>query len=160
PRFVEHSVLFQPISPGPVDPKTQTDANSNEQNSSDETSEHHGNHPSNPTHEVRIETVIPSDESPVSIADAGSPAPLRILVTRQTDRDPIIVVQCLLSSMGYLTPKKFFGRLGEKTVAAIKAFVDRIEIPTDIRQRIAEKLTTGSSLIVADKAINSAVLPE
>jgi len=38
--------------------------------------------------------------------------------------------------------------------------LDRIEIPSDIRQKIGAKLTPGSSLIVADKSINSAVLPE
>jgi hypothetical protein len=38
--------------------------------------------------------------------------------------------------------------------------LDRIQISTDVRQKIAEKLTPGSSLIVADKSIDSAVLPE
>jgi hypothetical protein len=38
--------------------------------------------------------------------------------------------------------------------------LDRIQIPTYVRQKIAEKLTPGSSLIVADKSINSAVLPK
>src|SRR5262245_2634841 len=244
PRFVEHSVLFQRTPPDPVDPKTQTDANSTEQNGSDETLEQRGNQASNPA----PETVIRSDKSPLSVVDAGPSAPLRILVTRQTERDRIIDVQYLLSSMGYLTSQKFSGRLGPETVAAIKTFqkangvretgsfsddlakrvykaagkeeppeghlfvrqqyrpvldvpisfrnpeqplgthrftdlfvagdaksrwmairldgddaggvLDRIEIPTDIRQRIAEKLTPGSSLIVADKSINSAVLPE
>ena len=239
PRFVEHSVLFEPVSPA-------SDANLTEQNSS--TADHEVD-TSNPTdQETRTETVIRSDDTLVGIVDAGSSAPLRILVTRQTERDRIIAVQYLLSSMGYLTPQKFSGRLGAETVAAIKAFqkatgvretgsysddlakqvykvagkeklpeghlfvrqqfrplfdvpvsfrnpeqplgthlfttlfvagetkarwmaitlegddamrvLDRIEVPTDIRQRIAEKLTPGSSLIVADKSIDSAVLPE
>jgi peptidoglycan hydrolase-like protein with peptidoglycan-binding domain len=38
--------------------------------------------------------------------------------------------------------------------------LDRIEIPDDVRQRISERLTPGSSLIVADTAINSAALPK
>jgi len=38
--------------------------------------------------------------------------------------------------------------------------LDRIEIPDDIRQNISERLTPGSSLIVADTAINSATLPK
>ena len=38
--------------------------------------------------------------------------------------------------------------------------LDRIEIPADVRQRISERLTPGSSLIVADTAINSAALPK
>ena len=40
------------------------------------------------------------------------------------------------------------------------AVLDRIEIPEDIRQNISERLTPGSSLIVADTAINSATLPK
>ena len=38
--------------------------------------------------------------------------------------------------------------------------LDRIEIPDDVRQNISERLTPGSSLIVADTAINSATLPK
>ena len=61
-----------------------------------------------------------------SQASAGtvtqSVAPLRILITRRTERDRIISVQYLLSSMGYLAPQKFSGRLGNATVAAITAF--------------------------------------
>ena len=40
------------------------------------------------------------------------------------------------------------------------AVLDRIEVPEDVRQRISERLTPGSSLIVADTAINSAALPK
>jgi lipoprotein-anchoring transpeptidase ErfK/SrfK len=39
------------------------------------------------------------------------------------------------------------------------AVLNRIEIPEDVRQNISERLTPGSSLIVADTAINSATLP-
>jgi peptidoglycan hydrolase-like protein with peptidoglycan-binding domain len=38
--------------------------------------------------------------------------------------------------------------------------LDRLEIPTDIRQKISERLTPGSTLIVADTSINSAGLPK
>jgi len=38
--------------------------------------------------------------------------------------------------------------------------LDRIEIPDDIRQTISERLTPGSSLIVADTSVNSAILPD
>lgn len=38
--------------------------------------------------------------------------------------------------------------------------LDRIEIPEDVRLKISERLTPGSSLIVADTAINSAALPK
>ena len=51
-----------------------------------------------------------------------SVAPLRILITRRTERDRTISVQYLLSSLGYLAPQKFSGRLGNATVTAVKAF--------------------------------------
>ena len=38
--------------------------------------------------------------------------------------------------------------------------LDRIEIPGDIRQMISERLAPGSTLIIADTSINSAILPE
>jgi peptidoglycan hydrolase-like protein with peptidoglycan-binding domain len=57
-----------------------------------------------------------------AVDQANSVAPLRILVTRRTDRDRLISVQYLLSSLGYLTPQKFSGRLGTATIGAIKAF--------------------------------------
>jgi len=41
-----------------------------------------------------------------------------------------------------------------------KAVLDRIEIPEDVRRNISERLTPGSSLIVAETAINSATLPK
>ncbi len=37
--------------------------------------------------------------------------------------------------------------------------LDRLVIPDDVRQNISERLTPGSSLIIADTAINSATLP-
>jgi peptidoglycan hydrolase-like protein with peptidoglycan-binding domain len=37
---------------------------------------------------------------------------------------------------------------------------DRIEIPTEVRQKISEMLTPGSSLIIADTSANSAILAE
>jgi L,D-transpeptidase catalytic domain len=48
-----------------------------------------------------------------AVDNAPSLAPLRILVTRRTERDRIISVQYLLSSLGYLTPQKFFGQAGK-----------------------------------------------
>ncbi len=176
-------------------------------------------------------------------------APLRILVTRRTERDEIIDMQYLLASLGYIKPQNFSGRLGDETQTAIKAFqkanglretgafsadlakkvhaaagkpqppaghlfvrqdfrsvldapiafldserslgtyvftalgfapgsgearwmaisleggdpakaLDRIQIPADLRQEISERLTAGSSLIVADTSVNSATLSE
>jgi hypothetical protein len=37
--------------------------------------------------------------------------------------------------------------------------LDRLEIPDDVRQKISERLTPGSTFIVADTSINSANLP-
>jgi hypothetical protein len=37
--------------------------------------------------------------------------------------------------------------------------LDRLEIPEDVRQNISERLTPGSTFIVADTSINSAGLP-
>src|SRR5262245_7949682 len=116
PRFVEHSALFQPMS-------SSSDASSAAQNSSNETFEDRRIDPSNPAPpRGRTEIVNQSDGSLVSVLNAGSSAPLRILVTRETGRDRIIAVQYVLSSMGYLTRQNFSGRLGTETVAAIKAF--------------------------------------
>jgi uncharacterized protein YjbI with pentapeptide repeats/lipoprotein-anchoring transpeptidase ErfK/SrfK len=184
-----------------------------------------------------------------SPSDAMPPAPLRVLVTRRTQRDQMIGLQYTLSAMGYLTRQNFDGTFGKATVAAIVAFqkangltetgalnddlvkkvyaaagepeppgghlfvrqgfnrvfdapialrqpsqalgthlytalnfasgdtkirwiafsleggdsaavLDRLEIPDEVRQKISENLTPGSSLIVADTSVDSAVLPE
>jgi peptidoglycan hydrolase-like protein with peptidoglycan-binding domain len=50
--------------------------------------------------------------------------------------------------------------IGLKDDADPTAVLDRIEIPEDVRLNISERLTPGSSLIVADTAINSATLPK
>jgi peptidoglycan hydrolase-like protein with peptidoglycan-binding domain len=212
-----------------------------------------------------VEAALPVSDMPPSVVatklDAGakavavlaaeprSTAPLRILVTRRTQRDRIVGLQNVLADMGYLMPQDFDGTLGKESVAAIKTFqrnnglpetgafsdelvnkvyavagkgeppvgqlfvrqefgrvfdapvsfrdpekplgthlftamnfapgdtktkwmaislqgdnaseaLDRIEIPNDIRQKISERLTPGSSLIVGDIAINSASLPK
>jgi peptidoglycan hydrolase-like protein with peptidoglycan-binding domain len=176
-------------------------------------------------------------------------APLRILITRRTERDRIIAVQYLLASLGYLKPQNFTGRVGDETIGAIKAFqkanglratgaysselarqvylaagksepppahlyvrqdfrslfdmpvalrnperplgthlftamtpppgktktpwmglslegddstsvLDRIEIPDEARREISAQLTPGSSLIIAETSVNSALLRE
>ena len=38
--------------------------------------------------------------------------------------------------------------------------LDRIEFPDEVRQKIGESLTPGSTLIIADTSINSASLPK
>ncbi|MFZ2018419.1 MAG: L,D-transpeptidase family protein [Methyloceanibacter sp.] len=185
----------------------------------------------------------------VQAAEPRSTAPLRILVTRRTQRDRVIGVQRILAELGYLDPQDFDGTLGAATAKAIKAFqkannmsesgaftddlvkkvyevagkgeppvghifvrqeygrifdapvgltnpdeplgthvytamkfapgdtkarwmavtvqggspeaaLDRIQIPDDIRQRISERLTPGSTLIIGDTSINAATLPK
>jgi lipoprotein-anchoring transpeptidase ErfK/SrfK/peptidoglycan hydrolase-like protein with peptidoglycan-binding domain len=184
----------------------------------------------------------------VMAAEPRSNAPLRILITKRTQRDRIVGVQNILASMGYLEKQNFDGTLGRPTITAIKAFqkandiretgaftdglvkkvyevsgqgeppighlfvrqergrlfdapvsyknpdeplgthlytalnfapsdtktqwmtvtlvdsghdpLDRIEIPDDLRQKISERLTPGSSLIIADNAINTQGLPK
>jgi hypothetical protein len=212
-----------------------------------------------------VEATLPVPEAPSSVvatkagagakavavlaAEPRSTAPLRILVTRRTQRDRIIGVQQILADLGYLAPQDFDGTLGRPTITAIKQFqkanwmpetgaftdelvtrvyaiarkgeppvghlfvrqefgrvfdapvnfrdpetplgthlftamnfapgdtktqwmaislqgddagavLDRIEIPNDLRQKISERLTPGSSLIIGDTAINSASLPK
>jgi hypothetical protein len=41
-----------------------------------------------------------------------------------------------------------------------RAALDRIEIPGEVRQKISERLTPGTSLIIAEKSKNSAILPK
>ena len=55
--------------------------------------------------------------------------PLRILVTRRTQRDRIIAVQYILSSLGYLAPQNFSGKVGTATADAIKAFQNANGMP-------------------------------
>ncbi len=181
-------------------------------------------------------------------AEPRSEAPLRILLTRRTQRDRIIGVQQIFAATGYLPQQEFDGTMGKATITAIKAFqkangmpetgaftdelvkkvyevagkgeppaghlfvrqdrsrvfdtpvsfrdpdqplgthvytalkfapgdtktrwmtlnvqdnrvagpLDRIEIPDDVRREISERLTPGSTLIIADTSINSANLP-
>ncbi|MEM7191457.1 MAG: L,D-transpeptidase family protein, partial [Pseudomonadota bacterium] len=186
----------------------------------------------------------------IEAAEPVSPEPLRVLVTRRTQRDRTVDIQYMLSDMGYLAPQNFDGTRGSKTIRALKAFqkandmpetgaftedvikkvyevagkeeppqgqlfvrqkfasvfstpvsfsdpdkplgthlftvmhfergatqaewnaislndketaqsaLGRIEIPEDVRRNISERLTPGSSLIIADTAINSASLPK
>lgn len=185
----------------------------------------------------------------IQAAEPRSNAPLRILITRRTQRDRIIGVQRILSELGYLDPQDFDGTLGKASVTAIKAFqkannmpetgaftddlvkkvyevagkgeppvghifvrqdyarvfdapvdlvnpdeplgthvytalnfapgdtktrwmavtvqggspeeaLDRVKIPDDVRRRISERLTPGSTLIIGDTSINAATLPK
>jgi peptidoglycan hydrolase-like protein with peptidoglycan-binding domain len=189
------------------------------------------------------------DAAAVEAAEPRSGAPLRILLTRRTQRDRIIGVQEIFASLGYLPAQDFDGTMGKATITAVKAFqkatgmretgafndelvkkvyevagkgeppaghlyvrqeygqvfdtavsfrnaeeplgthvyialnfapgdtkirwvtldvqdgehgagpLDRLEIPENVRQNISERLTPGSTFIVADTSINSANLP-
>jgi peptidoglycan hydrolase-like protein with peptidoglycan-binding domain len=199
--------------------------------------------------EIALKLGAGTKAAAVQAAEPRSTAPLRILVTRRTQRDRIVGVQRVLSDMGYLMPQDFDGTLGKASASAIKEFqkangmpetgafadelvnkvyavagrteppaghlfvrqefgrlfdapvnfrdpetplgtylftamkfepgdtktrwmavsvqgddpksaLDRLEIPNDVRQKISERLTPGSSLIVGDIAINSATLPK
>jgi lipoprotein-anchoring transpeptidase ErfK/SrfK len=190
------------------------------------------------------------DAASVQAAEPRSDKPLRMLLTRRTQRDRIIGVQTIFASLGYLPAQEFDGTMGKATITAIKAFqkangmtengvfneelvkkvyevsgkgeppaghlyvrqefddvfdtavsfknpeeplgthvyialnftpgdtkirwvtldvtdgagpavpLDRLEIPEDVRQKISERLTPGSTFIVADTSINSAGLPK
>jgi peptidoglycan hydrolase-like protein with peptidoglycan-binding domain len=243
PKLIEHSALLQPlVAPALPEPVAALGP----EHPSTESSPGQAEAPNN-VHAIDPLASASSEPSSDVVMAAPSPTPLRMLVTRRTQRDRIIGVQHLLASMGYLRPQNFSGRLGKETLSAIKAFqkangmpetgtftdnlakkvyqvagkdeleghlfvrqdfrrvfdmpiafrnpeqtlgthvfialkfdpsdtrtqwiaislegdaaatLDRIEIPTDVRQKISEKLTPGSSLIIGDKSINSAILPD
>jgi peptidoglycan hydrolase-like protein with peptidoglycan-binding domain len=266
PTLIEHPNLFQPLSPptaakspptaARADPYLQAQSNGSslpanaaglmgraEAMSGDVTASRESVDP-----QVANQVDAGAKAAAIQAAEPRSNAPLRILVTRQTQRDRIIGVQNLLAALGYLEPQNFDGTLGKPTIAAIKAFqkanglketggftddlvkkvyaaggksepsaghlfirqafkrvfdapvsfknanqplgthvysamtfapgdtttqwmaitidgadaastLDRIEIPADIHQKISERLTPGSTLIIADTSINSASLP-
>ncbi|HWM31174.1 MAG TPA: L,D-transpeptidase family protein [Methyloceanibacter sp.] len=186
----------------------------------------------------------------IEAAEPRSMAPLRILVTRRTQRDRIMHMQNTLAELGHLEAQDFDGTVGRTTANAIKSFqkeqglpetgtfsedlmkkiyevagkevppvghlylrqefgrvfdtpvnfrnpeeplgthlftamkfapdddtktkwmaisvmgddssaaLDRLEISDDLRRKISERLTPGSSFIIGDVAINSANLPK
>ncbi len=203
--------------------------------------------PDAPPSVVAAKLMAGAKEVAILAAEPRSTAPLRILVTRRTQRDRIIGVQQIFANMGYLEPQAFDGTLGKATVNAIKEFqkangmpetgtlneelakkvyaaagkgeppaghlyvrqefgrvfdepvsfkdpetplgthifmalkfapgdtstrwtamslqgddsaaaLDRLEITSELRQKISERLTPGSSLIIGDTAINTAGL--
>ena len=238
PKLVENAAFFQPFDPN--DTKELTSAN-------DVSTLNHATPALTASAEDEEGSQASTGTVSAEFVDIQSVAPLRILITRRTERDRTISVQYLLSSMGYLAPQKFSGRLGNATVTAIKGFqrangmpetgaltadlakkvyevagkeepphghifvrqdfkpvfdspitirdpermlgmhvftaliapgepnarwmaislegdamaaLDRIEIPEDIRESIADKLTPGSSLIISDESKDSAILPK
>ena len=253
PTLITHPILFQPLPSIPQieisseglegqildggEPAQRVDANNLTERTADDLAA-----------PERTENVPPTLDNGIPTAKKQSSAPLRILVTRRTQRDRIISMQHTLAAMGHLKPQKFTGRLGKETIAAIKTFqkasglretgefnnelareiyrvagkaeppeghlfvrqnfrplfdvpvafrdpeqtlgthvfialnfaagdsttrwmsmslerddaatvLDRIHIPDDMRQKISERLTPGSSLIIGDKSLNPAILP-
>jgi lipoprotein-anchoring transpeptidase ErfK/SrfK/peptidoglycan hydrolase-like protein with peptidoglycan-binding domain len=251
PTLITHPILFQPLAPIPQTEISSEGLESPDSGGSAQTAEANGL-----TEQTADDPAAPerTERAPQGV-ESGSKAkerpstPLRILVTRRTQRDRIISVQHTLAALGHLKPQKFTGRLGKETIAAIKAFqrasglretgefndelakeiyraagkaeppeghlfvrqnfrplfdvpvavrdpeqtlgthvfialnfapgdtttrwlsmslesddagtvLDRIHIPEDMRQKISERLTPGSSLIIGDKSVNSATLPD
>jgi lipoprotein-anchoring transpeptidase ErfK/SrfK/peptidoglycan hydrolase-like protein with peptidoglycan-binding domain len=253
PKLIEHPNLFQPLPPL----ATAEEKQASQRQLSDA--------PDVSTESAVPHVILANTAGGAEIDDSGDHAatewsgnngqavvastPLRILVTRQTQLDRIIGAQYMLSSLGYLTPQNFTGKLGTATADAIKAFqkangmpetglftddlakkvyavagkeeppeghlfvrqdfkrvfdapvafrnpkqglgthvftatefapgdkrikwlalslegtdsvsvLDRIKIPDDVRQKISQRLTPGSSLIIADTSVDSAILPE
>ena len=113
PKIVDNPVFFQPSDPN--DTKELTSV-----------SEISALNDATPALSASAEDQEGSQASTGTVSaefvDTQSVAPLRILITRRTERDRTISMQYLLSSMGYLAPQKFSGRLGNATVAAITAF--------------------------------------
>ena len=62
------------------------------------------------------------DAAAVQAAEPRSDKPLRMLLTRRTNRDRIIGMQNIFASLGYLPQQDFDGTLGKATITAIKAF--------------------------------------
>lgn len=237
PKPIAHPALFQPLA-APAEDAAAT--------------------PAAPAVQAAVASLPTSASHPAgssgkasepSSALSTSSAPLRILVTRRTERDRAIGLQTMLADLGYLTQQSFTGRIGKETVTALKEFqkanglsqdgkltddlvvkvyaaagkteppkghllvrqdyrrvfdlpiafrkpfeplgthvftamkfvpgdtkaqwmtisleggnpaaaLDRIEIPDNARRQIAERLTPGSTLIVGDRSIDSAILPE
>jgi uncharacterized protein YjbI with pentapeptide repeats/lipoprotein-anchoring transpeptidase ErfK/SrfK/peptidoglycan hydrolase-like protein with peptidoglycan-binding domain len=72
---------------------------------------------------------VPDSVGDHAVVVTMSLAPLRMLITRRTERHRLIGVQYLLSSMGFLAPQNFDGTFGKATVAAIKAFRRAHDLP-------------------------------
>ena len=239
PTFIEHPSLFQP----PPSPTQSVFMDADPAVSLGESSE------TNPATTARSSIKAGTKAVGTAAAQLQTIAPLRMLLTRQTERDRIIDLQFALRGLGYLKGQNFDGTVGKPTIIAIKAFqkeqglpvtgaftddlvkkvfqiagkaeppegrlfvrqrfrevfsapiafrepqqplgthlftamkfapgdtkiqwmamslegsdptaaLDRIEISGEVRQKISERLTPGSSLIIAEKSKNSAILPK
>lgn len=105
PKPLDHANLFQPAS---AEPHVSLALAAQAERASD----------AEPVPSLRVAERAGADAA----SDDPPGAPLRMLITRRTERDRIIAVQYLLASLGYLKPQKFTGRVGAETIAAIKAF--------------------------------------
>jgi peptidoglycan hydrolase-like protein with peptidoglycan-binding domain len=250
PTLITHPTLFQPLPPTPQTEMSSEGLESQIPDSGESAQTAEAN---DLTEQTADDLAAPerTERAPQGVENGSKAkaAPLRILVTRRTERDRIISVQNTLAAMGHLKPQKFTGRLGKETIAAIKTFqkanglretgefnddlakeiyrvageaeppeghlfvrqnfrplfdvpiafsdpeqtlgthvfialnfapgdtttrwmgislerddaatvLDRIHIPDDMRQTISERLTPGSSLIIGDRSVNPAILPD
>jgi L,D-transpeptidase catalytic domain/Putative peptidoglycan binding domain len=121
PKPVENPALFQPSNPSATNEQSTNAIETSAPRDSTPPLSGTAEDPDGPPASTGDGTGV-SLTGESNAIDTPSPAPLRILVTRRTERDRIISIQYMLSSMGYLAPQKFSGRLGNATVAAIKAF--------------------------------------
>src|SRR5262249_37493399 len=78
--------------------------------------------PDTPPSMVAAKLMAGASAVAIQAAEPRSNAPLRILVTRRTQRDRMIAVQNILADLGYLDRQEFDGTFGKPTVTAIKAF--------------------------------------
>ena len=133
PRPIEHPLLFQPAASRVALPAPAQAPNAIglAQNGSGVASIVDAAYAGDAMLMARVHAVDPIGEAnpeagaakaTANASDRADHEPLRILVTRQTERDKIIAVQNMLAAMGYLERQRFTGRLGAATSAAIKAF--------------------------------------
>ena len=78
--------------------------------------------PSVVDHPKLFQLVAAEADATATASDDNAPPPLRMLVTRRTERDRLISVQERLAELGYLAPQRFTGQRGGATNAAIKEF--------------------------------------
>ena len=78
--------------------------------------------PSVVEHPNLFHPAVAQGDAPATASDDDAPPPLRMLVTRRTERDRLISVQERLAELGYLAPQTFTGKRGGATNTAIKEF--------------------------------------
>ena len=119
PTFIEHPSLFQP----PPSPMQSVFMDTGPAVSLGESSE------TNPATIARSSIKAGTKAVGTAAAQLQTIAPLRMLLTRQTERDRIINLQFALRGLGYLKGQNFDGTVGKPTIIAIKAFQKEQGLP-------------------------------